>query len=97
MKLKLAILCAMGLASVNAMACYTVYDRNNNMVYNSQTPPVDMRRQLHETVPVRFPGSTMIFGQGTDCPSNFPDRVSIGAGYEQTLAPAGRPRRQPRN
>ena len=97
MKLKLAVLCAMSLASVNAMACYTVYDRNNHMVYNSQTPPVDMRRPLHETVPIMFPGSTMIFGPGTDCPSNLPARVSIGAGYEQTLAPAGRPRRQPRN
>ena len=95
MKLKLAVLCAMGLASVNAMACYTVYDRNNNMVYNSQTPPVDMRWQLHETVPIRFPGSTMIFGPDTDCAP--PARVSIGAGYEQTLGPAGRPRRQPRN
>ena len=97
MKLKLAVLCAMGLASVNAMACYTVYDRNNNMVYNSQTPPVDMRRQLHETVPIRFPGSTMIFGSGTDCPSNLQALVSIGAGYEQSAAPVGRPRRQPRN
>lgn len=97
MKLKLAVLCAMGLASVNAMACYTVYDSNNTMVYNSQTPPVDMRRQLHETVPIRFPGSTMIFGPETDCASNLPARVSIRAGYEQTLAPAGRQRRQPRN
>ena len=97
MKLKLAVLCAMSMASVNAMACYTVYDRNNNMVYNSLTPPVDMRRQLHETVPVRFPGSTMIFGSGTDCPSNLPVLVSIGTGYGQTVAPAGRPRRQPRN
>ncbi len=97
MKLKLVLLVAIGLASVNAMACYTVYDRNNNMVYNSQTPPVDMRRQLHETVPVRFPGSTMIFGSGTDCPRDAPAGVSIPTGYQQTLAGVDRPRRQPRN
>ena len=61
MKLKLALLCAIGLSSVNAMACYTVYDRNNSSVYNAQTPPVDMSRALSETVPVAFPGGTMIF------------------------------------
>ena len=67
MKLKLALLCAVGLASFNAMACYTVYDRDNRIVYNSQTPPVDMSRPLRETVPVAFPGGTMVFGAGTDC------------------------------
>lgn len=79
MKLKLALLCAIGLASVNAMACYTVYDRDNHVVYNAQTPPVDMSRPIHETVPVRFPGGTMIFGSGTDCPRDPPTRVSIPA------------------
>ena len=68
MKLKLALVCAIGLASVNAMACYTVYDRNNNVVYNAQTPPVDMTRPLHETLPAAFPGGHMVFGAGADCP-----------------------------
>lgn len=79
MKLKLALLCATGLASVNAMACYTVYDRNNHVLYNAQTAPVDMSRPLHETVPVAFPGGTMIFGAGTDCPRDPPTRVSAPA------------------
>lgn len=79
MKLKLALLCAVGLASFNAMACYTVYDRDNQIVYNAQTPPVDMSRPIHETVPARFPGGTMIFGSGTDCPRDPPARVSIPA------------------
>ena len=79
MKLKLALLCAIGLASVNAMACYTVYDRQNNIVYNSQTPPVDMSRPLRETVPVAFPGGTMIFGSSTDCPREAPTKVSLPA------------------
>lgn len=79
MKLKLALVCAIGLASVNAMACYTVYDRNNNVVYNAQTPPVDMSRPIHETVPVAFPGGTMVFGAGTDCPRDMPARVAAPA------------------
>ena len=77
MKLKLALLCAIGLASVNAIACYTVYDRDNRIVYNAQTPPVDMSRPLRETVPVAFPGGTMVFGSGTDCPREAPTRVSL--------------------
>ena len=70
MKFKLALLCTLGFASVNAMAaCYTVYDRANHVVYNSQTPPVDMSRPLHETVPVAFPGGSMVFnGSSMDCP-----------------------------
>ena len=77
MKLKLAfVVAALGLGSINAMAaCYTVYDRANSIVYNSQTPPVDMSRQLHQTVPVAFPGGTMIFGQGNDCPREAPVRT----------------------
>jgi hypothetical protein len=78
-QLKIALLCAIGLASVNAMACYTVYDRNNNVVYNAQTPPVDMSRPIHETVPVAFPGGTMVFGSGTDCPRDMPARVAAPA------------------
>jgi hypothetical protein len=72
MKLKLALLCAIGLASANAMACYTVYDSANQVVYNAQTAPVDMSRPLHETVPVAFPGGTMVFDLGTDCPREAP-------------------------
>lgn len=78
MKFKLALLCAIGLSSVNAMACYTVYDHGNTVVYNAQTPPVDMSRPLSETVPVAFPGGTMVFdASSTDCPREAPVRVSL--------------------
>ena len=77
MKLKLALLCALGLASANAMACYTVYDRSNQVVYNAQTPPVDMGRPLHETMPVAFPGGHMVFDTTADCPREVPSRVSV--------------------
>jgi hypothetical protein len=77
MKLKLAVLAAIGLSSINAMACYTVYDRDNHVVYNAQTPPVDMSRPLRETVPVAFPGGTMIFNASTDCPREAPAQASL--------------------
>lgn len=75
MKLKLALLCAVGLASANAMACYTVYDRSSQVVYNAQTPPVDMSRPIHETLPSRFPGATMVFDLSNDCPREMPQKL----------------------
>ena len=78
MKLKLDLVCAIGLASINAMACYTVYDQNNNVVYNAQTAPVDMSRPLHETVPAAFPGGTMVFdSSANNCPRDMPVRLSL--------------------
>jgi hypothetical protein len=68
MKFKLLFLCTLGLAASNAMACYTVYDRFNRVVYSGQDAPVDMRYQLHETVPRVYPGGHMVFGNETDCP-----------------------------
>ncbi|MGE0329862.1 MAG: hypothetical protein AB7P37_04135 [Ramlibacter sp.] len=69
MNLKSCACCALfAVASVNAAACYTVYDRNNRVVYNAQTAPVDMRYQIHETLPRVFPGAHMVFGDSADCP-----------------------------
>ena len=69
---------AIGRASGSAMACYTVYDRNNNVVYNAQTAPVDMSRHLHETVPAAFPGGTMVFdASSTNRPRDMPVRLSL--------------------
>lgn len=51
----------LGLASLQALACYTVYDRTERVVYYSEKPPVDMSRPLHETVSARFPGGHMVF------------------------------------
>ena len=56
-------------ASFNAMACYTVYDRAGTVVYNGAEAPVDMTRPLHETLPARFPGGHMIFDTATECPN----------------------------
>jgi hypothetical protein len=65
---KLALVCALGIASANALACYTVYDRNNRVVYNELTPPVDMSLPLHQTLPRRFPGGHMVFDVNGACP-----------------------------
>lgn len=67
----------LGLGASQAWACYTVFDTSNRVVYNSEKPPVDMSRQLHETVPARFPGGHMVFDT-SECP--VINSVAIGNG-----------------
>ena len=63
-------LCALlGTAATNAVACYTVYDRSDRVIYHAQVAPVDMSQPLHETLPTRFPGGHMVFDTTTDCPA----------------------------
>ena len=56
-------------ASFNAAACYTVYDRSSRVVYHASDAPVDMSRPIHETLPQRFPGGHMVFDTAVDCPA----------------------------
>lgn len=56
------------LAAPQALACFTVYDQSNRIVYNAQTPPVNMSYQIHEVLPSAYPGGHMVFGNDPDCP-----------------------------
>jgi hypothetical protein len=67
MKFKLALLCGLALAGANAMACYTVYDSQNRVVYQGVDAPVDMSLQLHETLQKRYPGTHMVFDLSNVC------------------------------
>lgn len=62
-RLKCLLPCSLlGSASLQAAAaCYTVFDHSSHVVYHDATPPVDMERPFHETVPLRFPGGHMVF------------------------------------
>jgi hypothetical protein len=69
------LLCAaLGAASFNASACYTVYDRSDRVVYQSESPPVDMSRPLHETLPSRFPGGQLVFDTSAACSASIAAR-----------------------
>ncbi|MCY7370341.1 MAG: hypothetical protein LH479_05600 [Polaromonas sp.] len=71
MKMKLAkpvLLACLALSGVNALACYTVYDRGNAVVYNAMTPPVDMTPPYIARLNKVFPGSHLVFGSSTGCP-----------------------------
>jgi len=98
---------ALSLASVQATAqCYTVYDRDERVVYQGRESPVDMRRPLHETVPGLFPGGHLVLDNFTqDCgvvrppvalvPSagrltRGPDTRTMGAGPQGARTAAAR-------
>lgn len=52
-----------------ALAWYTVYNRANEVVYHAAAAPVDMRLQLHKTLPAVFPDGHLVFSiTDTACP-----------------------------
>jgi len=58
------------LFSGQALACYTVYNRANQVIYHALAAPVDMRYQLHQTLPAVFPGGHLVFSiTDTACPA----------------------------
>ena len=44
-----------------AASCYVVYGPDRDVVYRAPEPPVDMSRQIHETLPLVAPGATLVF------------------------------------
>ena len=57
----------LAVSSLQALACYTVYDRSNRVMYQGEQAPVDMSLPIHETVPARFPGGHLVFDGSTAC------------------------------
>ena len=83
-----AVLAAMlALGTGQAMACYLVYDRNNQVAYAGQTPPpgVDMSKPLHETLAAKYPGGHMVFDSTRDCPTQGRLRVASTNGKSPLL------------
>jgi hypothetical protein len=67
--LKCAMALSLSALVAPAMACYTVSNPANEIVYSSQEPPIDMSYQIHEKLPAVFPGGHLVFGVDNNCPS----------------------------
>ncbi|GAB3470555.1 hypothetical protein [Polaromonas eurypsychrophila] len=91
--------------SGQALACYTVYNRANQVIYHARQAPVDMRYQLHQTLPTVFKDGHMVFSiTDSNCPavnltrSNIRDSAGGNMVYVVDQGPArSRPFRDPRN
>lgn len=63
MKKTATLVCALTLAAAAQAACYTVMGPRGQILSETSTPPVDMRYQLHQTVPYKYGrGASMVFG-----------------------------------
>lgn len=65
-------------ASLAAAQCYTVYDRDNRVVYQGRESPVDMSRPLHETMPGFHPGGHLVLDNITDCQEMREPALQVG-------------------
>lgn len=78
----------LSLAAAQAFAgCYTVYDRTNGIMYQSDRAPVDMSQPLHETIPARFPGGSLVFNIDGVCPVVSPVAMGNGGHFTTTSSP----------
>ena len=89
--LKCALALSLSALVAPAMACYTVYNPANQVVYSGEVPPIDMSYQIHEKLPAVFPAGHLVFGVDTSCPSidarNTPPQLTTVAAISRA-APA---------
>ena len=77
-----------------AASCYVVYGPDKDIVYRAPEPPIDMSYQIHETLPLVAPGSTLVFS-----PDNYGGDQTINKlplASAQRGVPGGRPARADR-
>jgi hypothetical protein len=77
----------LSLPALPALACYTVYGEGNRIMYQSDKPPVDMSRPLHETIPQRFPGGQLVFDQTAECAVLSSVAIGDGGPITRTSSP----------
>jgi len=85
---KLAFVPVFAFVSLQAFAgCYTVYDGANRIMYQSDKAPVDMSLPLHDTVPARFPGGSLVFDTDGSCPVVSSVAMGNGGPITRTSSP----------
>ena len=57
----ITVLAACALAQAASAACYSVYTPEQELIYRSNRPPVDLTLPLHQTVDKIERGATMVF------------------------------------
>ncbi len=96
-----AVLAAAFFSQSAAAACYVVYGPDQDIVYRAPEPPVDMSYQIHQTLPLVAPGSTLVFS-----PDNYNCDLTVNklplasaqgaAGSVGSVGMGGRPARADR-
>ena len=68
-------------------ACYVVYGADKDILYRDAHPPVDLSRQLHETVPAVAPGATLVFTPDSGGCESTIHNLPVGWSQAATGAP----------
>mgnify|MGYP001792501779 CR=1 FL=1 len=90
-------LCALCMSQ--AMACYTVYNPSNQVIYRAAESPIDMSYQIHERLPRVFPAGHMVFAlDDNDCTAvNITRARLVDVGLRSSVPPRlARPHRATR-
>ncbi|SFF22778.1 hypothetical protein [Paracidovorax wautersii] len=81
-----------------AAACYVVYSADQQVIYRSQVPPVDLSRQLHDTLPRVAPaGSQLVFTLNDSGCELAINRLQAASSYSPVRAAPARPARPRRS
>lgn len=85
----------LALAASPALACFTVYNSAAQVVYSGIETPIDMSYQIHERLPLVFPGGHMVFGNSLDCPAidarkTPPQLTNVAVSAQAGITPAPR-------
>ncbi len=83
LSLAAGLLALAGVHQAAQAACYIVYGADRQVIYRAQTPPVDMSRHLHETLPEVAPGGTMVFTLDSEACELEVHRLPVRAGALQ--------------
>ncbi len=75
-----ALLCTLvSNASFASGPCYTVYGKDNKVVYRSEEPPIDLSAPIHRGMAKRFPNGHLVTQAGVnDCPLLLPKGAQAG-------------------
>lgn len=71
-----------------AAYCYLVYGPDQDIVYRAPEPPVDMSRQIHETLPLVAPGSTLVFSPDSHGCELTINKLPLASASVQRIRPA---------
>ena len=74
------VIAGAALAQQASAACFMVYGQDQQMVYRSIRPPVDLSQQIHQTLPKVAPGGVLVFTsneQGCEIEINLLEKPAI--------------------
>lgn len=86
----LALVAAAASQSATA-ACYLVYAPDHELVYRAPVPPVDLSREIHETLPLVAPGGSLVFSldnEGCEITVNKLPLASVRQARQDSSRPA---------